>query len=186
MLLLTRVGLEIQGCRVDAVAHAGLVSRTVFKEMTQVPTTAGADNLFAYHTMAGIPANFDISFTDDIPKARPAGSGMKLGVRGEKHVSTAGAFVCAVVLGFDELSRERPLGSRFPKDLIRLQKIKVKKTIWPNIYFIHGASVEGEAIFDKEINGMQILGQAHSPISEYYLVNKGLRRSANAPGATSA
>jgi len=151
-----------------------------------MPTTTGADYLFADHALAGILANFDISFADNIPKARPAGSGMKLGVRGEQHISAAGAFVCAVVLGFNELSRERPLGSRFPKDLILLIGELLPPLLFCFAYFIHGASVEGEAIFDKEINGMQILGQAHSPISEYYLVNKGLRRSAIAPGATSA
>lgn len=118
--LFVGLGFEIESCGVDAVAQARFILRAVVKDVAQVTATFGADRFDAVHAMTGVCVDLDVAFADDIPEARPTGTGMKFGPGGKQPVPAGSADIGAVVFGVDILARERPFRSRLAQDVILL------------------------------------------------------------------
>ncbi len=69
--------LKRHGNAVHAVPQAGWF-RTVFKNMTQMPTANATNNLCTYHAVAFVNDFFHSVFGNRFVKAGPAGAGVKL------------------------------------------------------------------------------------------------------------
>ena len=112
---------EIERQRIDAVAQAGLVARTVIEDVAEVRIAAVADGFDTAHPVAAVLTQLDIAFVDHVPKAGPTAEGIVLGGRGEQFLPTCGAGVNALRFGVDVLAGERTLGGLLPQDRVLLR-----------------------------------------------------------------
>lgn len=105
--------LKSQTYSIDAIAglfrlphHFGIV-----ENVAQVTSTAGANHLCTYHTMAGIAYFSYRTFVYGFVKAGPAALGIELGVAMEKLVATGLAHISAAVPKCLEFAAIRPFGA---------------------------------------------------------------------------
>src|ERR1700760_3559184 len=117
--LASRGHLEGQRGRVDAVAVPGR-ARAVTKDVAQVPATAAAADLGAAHEHAVVRTQLDRVVGSGLEEARPAGTGVELGVRLEQLVPAACALVGAVLLVPEQRAGERHLGVAVAQHVVLL------------------------------------------------------------------
>ena len=79
--------------RIDAVSDATLISRSIWKAMSQVTPTIGAENFFAYHKVAVVHLDVDGLRTNRFRKTRPTATAVVLFGGVENLISTGTAFV---------------------------------------------------------------------------------------------
>jgi hypothetical protein len=106
---------ELQRSRVHAVAQASGL-RSIREDMAQVGIALAAERFGAHHPQAGIGFLSYILFGDRRPKARPAGTGIKLGVGAEKRVAAAHTAVDAWIVQLVILAGEGHLGTLLARD----------------------------------------------------------------------
>src|SRR5438552_3416358 len=75
-LLLLLLWLQLQRCRVHAIAHSRR-PRAVGKNVAQVCIAAGATHFGAAHAVGAVGVFLDRAFGNWLVKARPAGAGIK-------------------------------------------------------------------------------------------------------------
>src|ERR1700761_2029605 len=107
-LIAARGRLEGRRGRVDAVTLPGR-ARAVTEDVTQVPAAAAAADLGAAHEHAVVRAQLDRVGHGGLEEARPAGTGVELGVRPEQLVPAARALVGAILLVPEQRAGERHL-----------------------------------------------------------------------------
>src|SRR5579883_378955 len=83
-IMTSPIGHELQGDGIEAVTQAGR-TRAIGEHVTQVSTTAGADNLLADHAVAGVVSNFDVVGVERFVEAWPASAGVELGIRSKER-----------------------------------------------------------------------------------------------------
>ncbi len=110
-------GLKVEGCGVNAIAQARLISRAVLKDMAQVAATSGTEHLGALHAQTRVFVELDVALANNVPEARPARSRMKFGVRREQIIFAGGANVGAIVFVVDEFAGKRPFSARLAQDI---------------------------------------------------------------------
>ena len=109
--------VELQGCRVEAVALAG-GWRTVVEHVSEVRTAAGAVDLRADHAVTVIHVTRDVLGIDRLIEARPAGARMELVLAGEQRQPADHAAVGALFLVVEQRAAERGLGVRLLRDTV--------------------------------------------------------------------
>src|SRR3954453_11810947 len=101
--------LQLQGCRVDAVAQSGR-SRTVLEHMAEMAIALRAQHLGADHAVADVALFVDMALHCGRGKGRPAAAGIELGVGFEQRLAAAGAGVNARAVLMLVFTGKRPLG----------------------------------------------------------------------------
>lgn len=85
--------------------------------MPQVRSALGAADFGAMHVKTCVFMERYGVFLYTVPKTRPAGAGIKLGVRGEKRRATRDAMVHAILSHVNVLPGKRRLGPAFATDV---------------------------------------------------------------------
>src|SRR5947209_5141543 len=87
------LGLKAQGGGIDTVTHTGGLPWAVIEEMAQVRAAVFTHNLGARHEERTVLVQLYILSVDRVVEAGPAGTRIKLGVRGEQGLSAGNALV---------------------------------------------------------------------------------------------
>ena len=103
-----RIGIELQGDRIDAVSLPGR-PWPIVEYMAQMPTTPPAGNLGSSHSVAVVFVQIDVGPVHGLYEAWPPGARVELGVGPKEFGAAAGAPVRAVLFAMDVLPGERAL-----------------------------------------------------------------------------
>src|SRR6478609_1963364 len=101
--------LQLQRCRIDAVAQAGRAG-AVIEDMAEMAVAFRAQHLGADHAVADVALLVDMAVQRGRGKARPAAAGIELGVGFEQRLAAAGAGIGALAMLMLIFAGEGPLG----------------------------------------------------------------------------
>src|ERR1700722_3344497 len=100
----------MQGDRIHAIAQARR-PRSIVEYMSQMRIAQTAGNCIALHSPAAVGALRDIQFGDRLPKARPPGARLELGLRVIERGVAANAVIDAIPVITRVFARKRSLGA---------------------------------------------------------------------------
>src|ERR1700676_764246 len=101
--------LQLQRCRIDAVAQAGGAGAVV-EDVAEMAVALRAQHFGADHAVADVALFVNVVLRRRLGKARPAAAGIEFGIRFEQRLSAAGADIGAGPPFMLVFAGERPLG----------------------------------------------------------------------------
>src|SRR5262249_6561433 len=112
--------LEVQRCRVDAVALAGRF-RAVLEDVAEVGVTAAAQRLGADHGPAPVALRGDVFRADRLVEARPTGPRIEFGRGIEQRLPAADADVHPVLVVVPVCAAKGPLRGLLARHIVLLR-----------------------------------------------------------------
>lgn len=86
--------------------------------MSKMRVAGPADDLCSEHAQTAVLAKFNLGKVRRLGKARPAGSGVKFGIRRKKFGSTANTAICAITVVIEKGAGKGPLGCPLSGDFV--------------------------------------------------------------------